>query len=138
MDQIAFRGCDETGNRCGLWVMDGGGGSRSPLTATPTDGHPTWSPGGDFIVFMSDGRHGNFELYRLDMGTGKVTRLTDHSAIDGIPAVSPDGQWVAFLSNRDGRWRIWTVPADGGEATVLAVPNGDIGNWMAHGIQWIE
>ncbi|MBK8048312.1 MAG: PD40 domain-containing protein [Anaerolineales bacterium] len=34
--------------------------------------------------------------------------------MDALPAVSPDGEWVAFVSNRDGGWKIYAVPASGG------------------------
>ena len=44
-DTIVFRGCDETGNRCGLWTMTGAGSGRSSLTSVPEDTMPAWSPG---------------------------------------------------------------------------------------------
>src|SRR5690606_362370 len=31
-DTIVFRGCDDSGNSCGIWTMDGSGGNRGPLT----------------------------------------------------------------------------------------------------------
>ncbi len=41
-------------------------------------------------------------------------RLTDHPAPDISPAWSPDGQRIAFSSNRDGHSGIYTVNVDGG------------------------
>ncbi|RIK35221.1 MAG: hypothetical protein DCC55_30990 [Chloroflexi bacterium] len=137
-DLIAFRGCDATGNACGIWVMNGSGGDRAPLTTVQADNRPAWSPNGRHIVFMSDGRDGNMEIYRLDTSSGQVLRLTDNPAIDGLPTVSPDGRWVAFVSNRDGSWKIWYVSMDGGAAAVLTPINGDLGNWLDQGIQWVN
>lgn len=139
MDRMAFRGCDETGNRCGLWMMSTAGGDRAPLTNVPADDRPAWSPNGGFAVFMSEARHGNMEIYRVEASSGEVTRLTDDPALDVMPAVSPDGQWVAFFSNRSGAWAVWAVPSSGGEAQmILELPGGLGGDWSLHGLEWIN
>ena len=137
-DQIAFKGCDKSGNRCGLWTISSSGGTGSALTTIPEDDRPTWSPDGRFVVFMSSGRDGNYEIYRVDMSSGQILRLTDNPGIDGLPAVSPDGEWVAFVSNRDGAWKLWATPLTGGPAVILAPINGDLGNWLEQGIQWVH
>ena len=137
-NQIAYHGCDESGNGCGLWRVNSSGGDRGTLTSQPADITPTWSPDGRTIVFTSNGRHGNYEVYALNTATRDVTRLTDHPANDGIPAVSPDGTWVAFLSDRGGRWQIWGVPISGGEAVVLGDIAGQVGNWLDQQIQWVN
>ena len=137
-DEIAFNGCDTSGNRCGLWLIGSSGSNSSPLTTVPADDRPTWSPDGHFVVFMSNGRDGNYEIYRADAGTGQVLRLTDNPSIDALPSVSPDGEWVAFVSNRDGAWKLWAVPLSGGPATLIAPISGDIGNWPDQDIQWVN
>lgn len=135
-DLIAFRGCDQSGNGCGLWLVNSSGGSRRPLTTVPDDNRPAWSPDGSFVAFTSSGRDGNFEIYRVDVGSGQVTRLTENSAIDVLPAVSPDGAWIAFVSNRDGSWKLWAVPSAGGPATVIAPVVGDMSRWLEQAVQW--
>ena len=40
-------------------------------------------------------------------------RLTHDGAFDGEPAWSPDGSQIAFVSNRNGNWDIYTMDADG-------------------------
>ncbi len=137
IDTIVFRGCDNSGNRCGLWQVNGSGGERSPLTDVPTDNRPTWSPDGRYVVFMSDGRSGNFDIYRVDTSTEQVLSLTDQPSADLLPTVSPDGRWVAFVSNRDGSWKIWAVPIGGGTATLVAPVVGDLGSWTQQSLQWI-
>ena len=135
-DRIAFRGCDERGNGCGIWTMTGNGGDRRSVTNIPADTRPAWSPNGQSIAFMSGARHGNSEIYRADVTTGAVTRLTDHPGSDVSPTVSPDGQWVGFLSDRDGTWKFWAVPIAGGEAQVIAALSGVLGNWVEQDMQW--
>lgn len=137
-DTIAFRGCDDTGNRCGIWTIDAAGGNRIPLTTTSADNRPAWSPDGRYVVFMSDGRDGNFEIYRVDATTDQVLRLTNAPAIDGLPTVSPDGGWVAFVSNRSGGWQLWAVPLAGGNAVPIAPIAGNFDNWLGQDIQWIR
>lgn len=137
-DLIAFRGCDVTGNACGLWMMNSSGGNRAPLTTVQADNRPAWSPAGRQLVFMSDGRDGNMEVYRLDLASDQVLRLTDSPALDGLPTVSPDGRWVAFVSNRDGAWKIWVVSINGGAANILAPVAGDLGDWTEQDLQWVN
>lgn len=136
-DLIVHRGCDQNGNSCGLWLMNGSGGERRPLTTVPADNRPVWSPDGRYVVFMSDGRDGNMDLYRIEVESGLVVRLTDSTSIDAVPAVSPDGQWVAFVSNRDGAWKVWAVPLAGGQARVVAPTQGDFGDWAVQELQWV-
>jgi len=46
-------------------------------------------------------------------------RLTDHVAKDIFPRFSPDGQYIAFSSDRMGNYDVWLIPVSGGEAKQL-------------------
>jgi len=137
-DRIVYRGCDDQGNGCGLWTMNSGGGDRHPLTNAPGDARPVWSPDGLSVFFMSEERDGNWEIYRVEAATGTVTRVTNDPAVDAVPAISPDGSRIVFLSNRDGAWKLWIKPLDGGEAQALAGLGGDMDNWMDQKLQWVR
>lgn len=63
--------------------------------------HPTWSPDGKVIMFVSD-RDGNTELYTVNLDTLVNTRVTNNSALDIEPAWGKDGR-IAFVSNRDNQ-----------------------------------
>ncbi len=43
-----------------------------------------------------------------------LRQLTTHAASDEDPSWSPDGQKIAFRSNRSGNYDIWVMDADGG------------------------
>jgi Tol biopolymer transport system component len=57
----------------------------------------------------------NWDLYLVNSDGTNVRRLTDDPAIDGLPTWSPDGKWLAFLSNRGGNWGIWILHVASGE-----------------------
>lgn len=52
-------------------------------------------------------------------------RLTAHVARDMMPRFSPDGQWIAFTSNRLGNNDVYVMPASGGEPRQLTWHSGD-------------
>jgi len=137
-DLIAFRGCDQSGNRCGLWTISSSGANAAQLTAVPADDRPRWSPTGSFVAFMSNARDGNYEIYTVDATSREVTRLTDSPSMDVLPTVSPDGRWVAFASNREGGWQLYAVPSTGGDAQAIAPVLGDLSNFLQHGLDWVN
>ena len=65
------------------------------------------SPDGRTIVFDVLG-----DLYTMPSAGGKATPLTRGMAFDGQPRFSPDGKKIAFVSDRDGGWNLWTMSLD--------------------------
>lgn len=61
------------------------------------------------------------ELWMLSTPGGEPRRFTFNDRSDRSPAWSPDGKWVAFLSQRgeSNVTQIYIIPADGGEAVQL-------------------
>ena len=62
-------------------------------------------------------------------------RLTNHIAIDGYPAYSPDGNKIAFISNRDGLPAVYVMNANGGDVRKLSngIPNCSWPAWSSDG-----
>jgi len=69
-------------------------------------------------------------VYPLD--EGEVQQLTRDVRDDRAPTWSPDGAWVAFLSNRGGQPDVWMVPAAGGMEVRVTDDEAGEGN-----LQWI-
>ncbi|MBK9167901.1 MAG: S9 family peptidase [Bryobacterales bacterium] len=73
------------------------------------------------------------EAYLVEASTGRVERLTDNRTSESLPAVSPDGRWVALTAAEDfqpfRRARAWVRATSGGEWKML--PGGwdyDVGD----------
>jgi len=56
------------------------------------------------------------DIWVSDLDGGEAWRLTDHVAMDTFPRFSPDGELIAFNSNRMGNGDVWVIPVAGGEA----------------------
>ena len=133
---LILKGCDAQGQNCGLYTMGTDGANRTQLTNVASDSLPRWFPDGSAVVFMSEDRDGNWELYRANAADGVVTRLTNDPAPDGLPAVSPDGRQIAFFSKRSGAWGLWTMPAAGGDATQITAIPGELPDWLRQSVDW--
>lgn len=87
-----------------IWRVKPDGTGLERLTDDPAfDDQAALSPDGNRLVFVSN-RGGRANLWLLDLTTKKVTQLTKHSGGDFRPAWSPDGpdgEWIAFSSDRD-------------------------------------
>ena len=60
------------------------------------------------IAFVSD-RAGNQDIYLFDLDADTALALTDDEGEDWAPDWSPDGEKLAFASNRDGDWNIYIM-----------------------------
>ena len=121
-------------------------GAASPQLAEPrpipnsgSSENPAWSPGWTHLAFQNN-QTGDWEIYRTPADCGELppgpseaaavkciaTRLTDSAGDDLLPAWSPDGRMIAFVSQRDGNPEIYVMLADGSHQTRLTfAPGGD-------------
>jgi Tol biopolymer transport system component len=100
-----------------IWLLDLRTGRRSVVPGMRNESSPTFAPDLDRIVFSSN-RQGTYDLWgqRLLNGefVGPPTRLTDQRGNEALPAVSPDGRWIAYGRVLDQQRDVWVTPAAGG------------------------
>src|SRR5213080_1991004 len=66
------------------------------------------SPDGKTIAFELAG-----DIYTLPIEGGQAKLISGGMAFDSQPKFSPDGKWIAFLSDREGSENIWIMHPDG-------------------------
>ena len=96
-----------------------------------TDGHgddrdPRFSPDGKLVAFSSDrALHGNYDIWVVELASGKLTQWTSDSADEFEPAWSPDGTEIAFVSGTGSLGTaIRAAHAGAAPRTVIEAPEG--------------
>jgi len=117
---LVFQGCrvwDENAEGdCGVWITNPveldpqkiiEGNYAKPMDAK--NGYLT------YVMVQDD----NWEVFIMPLRgpESASVNLSNSSAQDGLPAISPDGKLVAYVSNESGEWAVWTVTVDGNQKT---------------------
>jgi hypothetical protein len=113
--------------RPGLYVISaedvarqtGGADPKPHYILSIADARPSDVSGGR-LYFSTTSLDGNWEAYAINLDGSGLTNLSNSpDSQDGLPAVSPDGRWIAFVSDRGETWAIWIMPSAGGEPEKL-------------------
>lgn len=72
------------------------------------------SPDGSEIVFCYKG-----DIYKVSAQGGTAVQLTTQASYEANPVWSPDGEQIAFASDRNGNFDLFIMSADGGAARRL-------------------
>jgi Tol biopolymer transport system component len=76
-----------------------------------------FSPNGRMIVYAATGNGSN--LWLAQIGGGPPFQITKEQSRDASPIWSPDGEQIAFISDRGGQPGVWIIPAFGGTPTLI-------------------
>ena len=137
------RGCTVSGD-CGLWLVSGLGQGQAKISGNTSDTAPAVRPQGGRIAIMSFDRGGsnNWEIWLINEDGSEPLRLTENVANDGLPAWSPDGQSIAFVSDRGGVWAVWVMNVDGSNQRKLfnmkGSPTGQVLHDTENSRGWLE
>ena len=90
-----------------IFTVKRDGSDRRQITSEAgTNWAPFPAPDGKhfaFVKILTDTPRPNWEIFMMNMETGKQTRLTHSPGFDGFPSISPDGKLLAFSSGRDAK-----------------------------------
>ena len=129
-----------------LWSVRPDGSGLQRLTANDLyDGQPSVSKDGRKVVFAGDSRVMTFaavhrQLFVINAdGTGERELALSSNADEYDPAISPDGKFVAFISDRDGNPDLYVGGLDGSAAIRMSLTDQEEsspawspdGNWIA-------
>lgn len=124
-------------SRCKVFIVPSDpkdGNALTQFSFEPYSAHdydPSWSPRNDFIAWD---RRDKFIIRKRVPWSGDPTEFTvttsdnpgcGGAAGDAEPAISPNGEWVAFTRcnprppSGPGGWSLWKVPIGGGTAIQL-------------------
>jgi Tol biopolymer transport system component len=76
---------------------DGSGAERNLTKSPGLDDGPEYSPDGRYIYFNSV-RSGSMQIWRMQPDGAEPEQITNDGWNNWFPHVSPDGQWIAFIS----------------------------------------
>ena len=113
--------------------------SSAPLIVSSRyDRHPTYSPDGKKIAFVSL-RSGNWQLWVTDGdGTNPVQLTFFERGEVGAPEWSPDGRQIGFMAHVDSPAQPYIVNANGGEPRKLDALGEVVRHWTwSHDGRWI-
>jgi TolB protein len=65
-----------------------------------------------------------FDVFTVEVVSGKIARITQDQGNNGEPSFSPNGRLVIFNSNRQGGSRLFVSTLDGRSQVALPLPAG--------------
>ena len=92
---------------------------------------PSLSADGRMLAFIQIGSTGP-DVWLLQEG-GEPTPLVESPAAEVAAAVSPDGNWVAYLSNESGSYELYVRPTSGKGRWQISANGGGSPEWSSDG-----
>lgn len=97
--RLAFVAFAKGHNRLLIAGTDGKIEKQLDIPGVNSFSNPAWSPDGNTIV-VNGLVEGQSDLYAYNLATQTVKQLTNDAYADFQPQYSPDGQWIAFATDR--------------------------------------
>ena len=122
-----------------FWVLADGSAPEERLTTSERlQRAESWSPDGKTLVYSELAPDTDHDIWVLDVGAKNEPRPFLQTAFaERVASVSPNGRFLAYLSNETGQWEVyvrefpgpggrWQVSTEGGRQPVWARNGGEI------------
>jgi Tol biopolymer transport system component/DNA-binding winged helix-turn-helix (wHTH) protein len=106
-----------------IWIANRDGSNAYQLSAVGAAGTPRWSPDSQAVVFDVATTSGS-KIVSMNLHGGAPQNMTPDNFHSVCPSWSHDGKWIYFGSPRNGKWQVWKVAANGGEAVQVTWQGG--------------
>jgi Tol biopolymer transport system component len=97
--------------------------------------NPQWSPDGQSIIYSQLNPKTYLDLYLLSLvGEKKSTTWLQTNFIEAQPRFSPNGRWIAYISNETEQFQVYvdSFPATGAKVAI-SIGGGSQPQWRADG-----
>jgi serine/threonine-protein kinase len=133
--RIAFRSTKEGGVGNIFWQRTDGSGGLERLSTDEYLQVPTsWSPDGKFLAFQENNPKTARDIWVLRMSDHKSQPFLVTPFNEGDPTFSPDGNWMAYVSNESGRPEVYVQPFPGpGGKWQISTEGGTEPAWNRNG-----
>lgn len=113
-----------------IYLLPFGGGEPARLTAEVPSYWHGWSPDGKTLAYTARRDGGPFTIFTRPAAGGAETELvTGFDLADG-PDYTPDGTWIWFNGQKDGRMQLYRVRPDG--SGLERMTDDERWNWFPH------
>jgi len=97
------------------------------------EGIGTWSPDGRTALIQVY-RNGSWDVDMLDLASGKRTPFLNSRFNETHARISPDGKWVTYSSDENGRSEVFVTPfPSGGGKWQVSLAGGRMPRWSPDG-----
>lgn len=113
---------ERSGDSASILIVRPDGTDRERVTSGANyDANPTWGPGGHEIAFARGvgGMRQTWDIFILDVGSGRETRITNTPEREMHTSWSPDGRRIAFVVLSEDGSDIHVINRDGSDARQL-------------------
>lgn len=95
----------------------------------------SWTPDGRALVFSEQHAETSFDIWILDLDEPERTRvLISTPFLESDPQLSPDGRWLAYISDETGRVEVYVrEPREGSQQWQISVDGGWVPRWRGDG-----
>ncbi len=121
---------DSSSGRDQLYVLetDRPGSEKPLLVDDRVKHHLAWSPDAKTIVYEARASEEQYDLWAVPVeGGGKPRPVIVTEFHDAQPAFSPDGRWLAYISNRTGRFEVYVREFGAGDSAAVVQVSTDGG-----------